>query len=991
MASSLGNGLLAASTKSEDVSFVDSKYTTNVVNHILEHYELNVHSLISPPAGAANLNNAAVTLPALTFNHVYGDYTLDYVPAAAPNPAMTRLQMRQVVDHTTLQVSTADFSDPAALLPLPVAPPAGLYATYPLNPFINECQDDTLNGLYQDVSTYNNITHIDSTTGVIPWLVEDLQGDGLGSRYLLPSIGTQVVKIHETGNRTDELKSIFVEEMMACVNALDKLGIFTPARAGPMNPAGATPLEADTNQFNAEYFVFQQNHRSDGVGCGFDWNFDTIDERISPVMNVFIRMLMKNQDLTQLWTDAGITIIPDVGPNGLDDPRPPNFVSGVIPDNKEMYDLVSDTNRSIYRKNATNGNRAAVRRVAELLFRTGSQQFMVGDEVSISNNALRRDLEDPMNSDQHSSSSATFQQDPGYAYDSSASTVQIYSASPPPGRSGVAIMVNGKIWANEDPANLGDVDVNDPTSWRWIPISQLKASYTYDPDTVELTGEARFGGKDKKKKKQPRPLPIEGLVFQRIVFDTLATLQTLLYFPEEFRFRDQINDNQFEQQLKMRYLSSGLNVSVRNSTVNQQYPNIRAYTRATNLPDVPRILNRKPPKNKKGQKRLGLLDFLANIRAYYTISTLANMRSKLVNTKAMDDFYSNDILEQEVGWMASLLSDTTQYAIRKDEVTSSDYTAQLQYDDPLGSNNLGFGLRSPPAPVAGGPPPPTRPELSMPPGTPPGTYVPINTNLSLGYMPKRTVFYDIDSPLLKEIIADYIQVYNQMTIANTFEIESGTPKDKEFAFAMWGSVRNRTSGLFDIGGVKPHLFFNRLFNSLNDRLGRATLIKSHYPPSWLGDNTIQKLRRDPQMGGAIEVEEGYYQKKLNEYIDHLGSVYSNNFAIPREIISQVEQMKIASSDSETLKSEFMARLKNDNSKKSLKGTWFRFKPYGTIISIMRAHLHVPFTQRQTFVADRLNQQQIDQIRDDTIRKVQDPDRIYDVTPIAPPGHPLRGE
>jgi len=292
-----------------------------------------------------------------------------------------------------------------------------------------------------------------------------------------------------------------------------------------------------------------------------------------------------------------------------------------------------------------------------------------------------------------------------------------------------------------------------------------------------------------------------------------------------------------------------------------------------------------------------------------------------------------------------LIGDTTQYALRKPE--QRDFTSQLQYEDILSPGNL----------------------------TPPN---------ATAYLPKKTIFYNIETPLLKEIIGDYLNVYNQMTILTAYD-RSGGANEKELAGSSWGSVRNRTKGIFDTAGIKPHEFFRDLFAQVNERLDRSTILKSHYPPSWLGDNTVQRLMTDPQTIG-MTIEEGYYQKKFNEYIDHLGNVYKANYAVPLQIISTVERNKIRhNKDTENLRTAFVERLKNDNSKKRIKTTQFLFKPYGIVLAIMRAHLAIPFRNRAEFVAEAFETTH----RDDIVAKVADPDRITDTEPLAPPGHPLR--
>ncbi len=66
-----------------------------------------------------------------------------------------------------------------------------------------------------------------------------------------------------------------------------------------------------------------------------------------------------------------------------------------------------------------------------------------------------------------------------------------------------------------------------------------------------------------------------------------------------------------------------------------------------------------------------------------------------------------------------------------------------------------------------------------------------------------------------------------------------------------------------------------LFNQMDEALGRSSIIKSPYPESWIGTNTVQRLTVNPLDTGEV-IERKFYDEKLSEYVDHLKSRYMNS-------------------------------------------------------------------------------------------------------------------
>lgn len=934
MVSPFSDGFFPKSPTERDLETMQ-KYRRNVAEHITEHYEMHARTVSTnnvPP-------NSQITLPRLLFYHVYGDYILDYVPADAANqePPSLRYTMRQIPSTVPFDESYRSFR---AFV--------GGYADnqeYPFENYMSEMTDDTLTGLYGsrindaagdpiDVIGAKRVDDrivLDHRTGSIPWITQELNDVGVGARFMLPSIGTQIVKLHELGNKSDILRDSFKRELLECAHHVSDLE--------------DEIWDDSTNRFTEKY-SFLNSHLIAYIGLANNLS----NRELSPIMAVFIDMVAKNPDYIELRGNN--EALPNIPKEDVDF----DYGTGRGTERvNELTDLISDERNGIYHENQRGKyytDEDVVKRIASFLFKGGTQTFNTGDSVVITNKQLIDDINDPENSSRHSSTIAPYTRDHGFP-NLSDSAVNVFINDVQDGRYSLRITADGfdELWANENAA--GDLN---PDDLRYVSASDLKPAVTaeFDPDTDELdleqlVGDVRTKGgknkKGKKKQKVKKSLHPSVIIFQRILFDTLATLQSILYVSEAYKYDGP--NSQFKQDLKLRYLSGAMNASIKNKTVYEQYPNMIPLTATTTAPIDQDSMKRKPKKSKKGSKsKDGLLNYLANVRAYYTLSVLYSTRAGTPDKSSMDSFYGQSILHQEAQHLLSMISDSTTFAKRKEDNWNQDYTAQLQYEEVPGS---------------------------------------IDSERQLAYLPKRTVYYEIDAPLLKEIIGEYLNVYNQMVVAQTYDSTSNQPNESGLASALWGSVRNRTRGLFDIEGLRAHEFFDSLFRNIETRIIRSTILKNHYPPNWLADNTMQKLRVDPRTVGRV-VEDGYYQSKLNEYIDHLGNVYRSNYAVPLQIITEVERTKVRyNNDISNLMDTFLTRIKDDNAKKRLKTTWYLFKPYGIVIAILRAHLEIPFSARtyDNTISD-ISQDGYDEIRS----KVERADELDNMEPVLPPEHPL---
>ena len=921
MASPFSDGFFARDPSAKDFDVVASKYKQHVLNHIMEHYEMNVRTI-----SADSTNNQPVTLPRLLYYHVYGDYILTM------KDGQSTYTLRQIPSTVAVpQIETY----------------SQMGAGYPFAQYMGLSEEGHLSGLFSQVAVRPSEdsglkVKVENKTGEINWINQDINNQGIGVRFLLPSIGTQAVKLHELGNQSDFLRDAFANELYACATALTKMNDDSPLK----------PFDADAagyGTFHPEYAILNNFHPTGAPPANYN-------KEISPVLAILGNMLLRNPDYIQLEADYGIA----------DDNRP-------FPNPADITGKIGTVDKGVYNKtNNFDDDYEAAKNLASYLFKKGTQSFSIGDDVLINTDRLLNAIESVMDPDKQMPDSTPYM-DPTRSSDytpyqkpgDSATRIAIISVSPPEGVKGqFAISIDGTPWAEERIDAGTPTGEPDPTNLRWVAASDLSLRVGFEPaleedgtpipdeytaDFSAYVGDVRKSkapkkkGKKSKKSKGKAVLAPETLVFQRILIDTLATLQMILAVGDHYDYSNE--EQQFREEIKVRYLSGALNAKRGNRAIHEQYPNIYPPTATGVVPAIESVIKKKAKGGGKAKK--GLMDFLAARRAYYTLSILSTQRAKVPYKESMDAFYGEDILLQEIGWLSTLIGDSATYAMRKREPWKDDYTAQLQYDEVPGS---------------------------------------IKPKRQMAYMPKRTVFYQIETPLLKEVIADYLSVYNQMTLGAAFDIDKGYVKEQELANAIWGSVRTRTTGLFDTEGLRAHEFFASLFNNVDVRLDRSSILKSHYPPSWLGDNTIQKLQTDPNTIG-LSIEEGYYQKKLIEYVDHLGNVYKGNYAVPLQIITEVEKTKIRyNRDPISLKEEFFNRIKNDNAKKRLKTTWFLFKPYSAVISIIRAHLDVPFNERKQFVAETLNEEQADLIKE----RIVDPDKGPSLVPIVPSSHPLHG-
>jgi hypothetical protein len=365
-------------------------------------------------------------------------------------------------------------------------------------------------------------------------------------------------------------------------------------------------------------------------------------------------------------------------------------------------------------------------------------------------------------------------------------------------------------------------------------IKSTTPSFNYDEDSGDVT---TTGGK---KKKGGGKVVLEPalIIYQRILLDTFSAIQILCHTNEWAR---QGGDNaEAKTEAKMRFLSSGVNVyaSTQNNNQNKQkgnnnkkgkikpidiydsYPKIAHFDRGS----VVGIPPNKDSKAKLGNR--GLLDELADWRGFYTLSVLAKARKKSYDRQSMDTFYSSDILLKEIAWMATALSDGSKVLSKKEDPRGLMSQIQYTYVRGVPTDKDGNDLLQ-----------------------------------QTAVAPKETVFYEVDVPLLKEVIMTYTDVYNKSVIYRAFNTAKNT-KDK-----------TTVTGTDDVKTlVKEAYEANQADNKdlKNQLLGQAMALqpeafKVDQPYGWDSETKKAKTKDDPSPYPGIT----YIPRKFTYHVEKI--------------------------------------------------------------------------------------------------------------------------
>lgn len=333
---------------------------------------------------------------------------------------------------------------------------------------------------------------------------------------------------------------------------------------------------------------------------------------------------------------------------------------------------------------------------------------------------------------------------------------------------------------------------------------------------------------------------------------------------------------------------------------------------------------------------------LAIMRLKYTDMCLTAQREGAADKRVLDEFYNENLTVKEIKWLAYTLSDEAKIITREPE--KNNLLTQLSYT-PTGASE-GVQL--------------------------------------YGEANRRTIFYYIDIPMLKEVMLEYIYAFNELTVRAAYSLDSNQ-KEGTVAKALWGSIKRRTEKLFESAEVVPYKFFSGLFQSVNQVINTGELTSfDPYPPTWSDTNILSQLTLDPSETTTLPVEE--YAAKLAEYIDYLYLRYGGRPRIAAAILTAIEGYKIKeSAEYDKLRTGFIDMIEEHNKKSQLKTTSYTLPVYLLILSIMRAELQVPLELRKDYVVAGYEEQaQKEKLK----QSLDDPNRDRRKIVAFPPEHPM---
>ena len=414
------------------------------------------------------------------------------------------------------------------------------------------------------------------------------------------------------------------------------------------------------------------------------------------------------------------------------------------------------------------------------------------------------------------------------------------------------------------------------------------------------------------------------LVFQRIALDVIFSIEALIAVctvPHKFY-----------------YISPKINTVAKQKTVAAYYPKMEMHI-GQKLP-MGKPPGAKPHFDEYTMKNgKPTLEFLSSIRLQHTIANIANSEKLILDSRTMEEFYRQDLRMAETMWLASALTDTGKVVFEKKELPN--LLAQMQYRSKAIDSSLEGRANIKP----------------------------------------ESVFYQIDSPILKDVIMQFDSEFVKFTVMNAFAPTgkkkkkgggggggsggSGGKQKKDgvvqqinaLAAAVWGSIERRAAEIVNRTGIKPHILFNRLFSKL-DRLNITNIyIRDNYPPKWVGTNTVTLLRSPPEVLGE-KLDMKFYTDCMDELIRHLKLLYKAQPEIPIVILQTITEVIVdAETDVDTLRESFIARIKSQASKPFLKGTNTMFDPFRHVIMIMRTEIDIPLAFREDYVARKLDEEQ----------------------------------
>lgn len=340
------------------------------------------------------------------------------------------------------------------------------------------------------------------------------------------------------------------------------------------------------------------------------------------------------------------------------------------------------------------------------------------------------------------------------------------------------------------------------------------------------------------------------------------------------------------------------------------------------FPDITRRFDEPQVQKKSIKKDSSLIHVLCQHRLHPTTMSLIAQRTLAFDKKMFDDFYNGDMLLKEINWLTAALTDWGRVVI---ESPREGNPLAVVKGVPIGSDLDSEG----------------KPRVQ-----------------SVAEATRQLAIYRLEVPMLKQVIKEYNELYNAFTISNVFNMADGDPKEAQLAKALWGGITNRTVGIFDIPGVKPHDLFDKLFKNVSDVLSQKSSFGiDPYPPSWADSQILGQLVRDPRyvLGDRPSLDD--YKKYLKEYLEYLQSKYSSRWIVASAIISAVDNYRVTiATDANGLRQGFLKRIEGDAKKSTLKGRYIQFDAYGQLIAILRAQLSIPLDLRDDFISKEIDKE-----------------------------------
>jgi hypothetical protein len=429
-----------------------------------------------------------------------------------------------------------------------------------------------------------------------------------------------------------------------------------------------------------------------------------------------------------------------------------------------------------------------------------------------------------------------------------------------------------------------------------------EVEYVFDHEDFKKTEnqDVDTGATTKKGKKYYREPGAQDLERYRIFLDKMYEIQAAL-FVEHFGER---GDKTVPWYVSDRLIPS------KNLKIMEKY-----------FPDITRRFDEPQGGKKSIKKENSLIHTLCQHRLAITTTSLIAQRTLAFDKKMFDDFYNGDMLLKEINWLTAALTDWGRVVI----------------ESPREGNPL--------AVVKG-----------VPVGSPMRDGVPVVQ--SVAEATRQLAIYRLEVPMLKQVIKEYNELYNAFTISNVFNMADGDPKEAQLAKALWGGITNRTVGIFDIPGVKPHDLFDKLFKNVSDALSQKSSFGiDPYPPSWADSQILGQLVRDPRyvIGDRPSLDD--YKKYLKEYLQYLQSKYSSRWIVASAIISVVDNYRVTiATDANGLRQGFLKRIQGDAKKSTLKGRYIQFDAYGQLIAILRAQISIPLDLRDDFISKEIDKE-----------------------------------